>query len=66
MIINKLKIRISKWNKQSRFRMIFFSSAINSENLDEKENSQRYMNIKDYSLNDGIFKISLEFEFMDC
>jgi len=66
MIIKDFKIRISKWKEDSAFKMTFFSDSLNGENLNERENKQRYTMMKDYSLNSGIFKISLEFKFMDC
>jgi hypothetical protein len=66
MIVKGFKIKISKWKEDSRFKMTFFSEQVNSENLNEKENKQQYSNSKDYSLNNKIFKISLEFKFMDC
>ena len=66
MVIKDFKIKITKWNENSLFKMTFFSDAINAYNLNEKENKQRYENIKDYSMNDGIFKISLKFKYIDC
>ena len=66
IMIKNFRIKISNWNESSSFKMTFFSDAVNNQNLKEQENKESYTKTKDYSLNDKIFKISLEFKYIDC